>query len=327
MNRRHVILLGGSLALRPLAVAAQPSVPVLGFLFVGNPQRSAYWTDAWAKAMGEAGYVEGRHFAAEYRWADGDPAKLPAFAADLVNRRVAVIITAQEQAVMAAKQATSTIPIVFNYIFDPVGKGLVQSVAKPGGNITGVAIWEEGVMESKRLQLFHQAIPFVSRLGYLVAEQDVAPRRRTIDAVVTAGKTLGVEIIVLTAGTADEIDPAVGKAKKRGVRAVLVQSPSTLLYAQQKRVLAAGRTHGMLLASGLPDFAIGGGLMEYAGVLAEVPRLTAGYVARILKGQNVADLPVQQTNQFKLTLNLKTANTLGLTFPPALLGTADEVIE
>jgi len=327
MNRRHVILLGGSLALQPLAVAAQPSVPVLSFLFVGNPQRSAYWTDAWSMAMSEAGFVEGRDFVAEYRWADGDPSKLPAFAADLVNRRVAVIVTAQEQAVMAAKQATRTIPIVFNYIFDPVGKGLVQSVARPGGNITGIAGWEEGALESKRLQLFHQVIPFVSRVGYLVAEQDQGPRRRAIDAVVAAGKVLGVEVIVLTAGTADEIDSAIGKAKKRGVRGLLVQSPSTLLYAQQKRVLAAGHAHGMPLASGLADFAIGGGLMDYTGVLAEVPRLTAAYVARILKGQSVADLPVRQTNQFKLTLNLKTAKTLGLTFPPAILGAADDVID
>jgi len=326
MNRRN-LLLGGALALSPFASAAQPSLPVVGFVFVGNPQRSAPWTDAWYKAMGEAGFVEGRNFATEYRWAEGDPGRMPAFAADLVARRVAVIVTTSPQGAAAARQATTTIPIVFNYIFDPVGKGFVASITHPGGNITGIADFEEGALESKRLQLLHQVMPGVTRVGYLVAIQDMADRLDTIDAVAATGKKLGIEVALLRAGKVEELDTAFAAAKHGGMGAALVMAPSTFLYAQQKRVLETASSYGMPLVAGHIGFARDGGLMRYSVLDAEVPNLTANYVVRILKGQKPAELPVQRATKFTLSLNLKTAKAFGITFPPAILGTADEVIE
>jgi len=327
MRRRILVLLGGSLALRPLGVTAQQSMPVVGFLFIGNRERSATWTDAWHKAMGDAGLIEGRNFSVEYRWGEGDPTRLPGFAADLVARRVAVIVTTTEQALAAAKQATRTIPIVFNFIADPIGKGFVESIARPGGNITGIADVDEAAMESKRLQLFHQIVPAASRVGYLVAEQDLTTRRRAIDAVVAAGKSVGVEVIVLSAGKVEEIDSAFATTKYRGIDGILIQSPSTFLYAQQKRVLQAGVAHGMPVASGNTNFAEHGGLMQYSVLPGEVPGLTANYVGRILKGHNVAELPIQHPTKFELSLNLKSAKALGLALPPGLISNADQVIE
>jgi putative ABC transport system substrate-binding protein len=325
MRRRKFLLLGGSLGLWPLIVVAQPSLPVIGFLFVGDPKRSAYWLDAWRKGVADAGLVEGRDFAADYRWGEGDPSKLPGFAADLAARRVAVIVTTSEQGLVAAMQATTSIPIVFNHISDPVGKGFVKSIPHPGGNITGIASHE--MLESKLLQLLHAAMPAVSRVGYLAAQQDTEFRRRDIDAGVAAGKKLGLDVVLLTVGKVEDIDPVFVTARQRHIGAILVQSPSTFLYAQQKRILEVAARHSMPLVSCNVDFATGGGLMQYYPLESEIPELTANYVARILKGQKPAVLPVQQPTKFRLALNLKTAKALGVALPLNLINTADLVID
>ena len=326
-RRKFLLLLGGTATLQPLDAAAQKEAPVVGFLFMGDPDRSAYWLEPWREGLAESGFVEGRNITTEYRWARGDVTRLPDFAADLVARRVAVIVTTSEAGAVAAKRATTTIPIVFNHINDPVGAGLVKSFARPGGNITGIASPEVGTLEPKRLQQLHDVIPAAARIGYLVATQDVASRRGDIDAVAAVGKTIGVEVILLTAGTLEEIDAIFPAAKQRHIGAVLVQSPSTFLFARQKRVLAAAARSAMPVASGIAGFAKDGGVMSYGTPDSEIPRLTASYVARILKGQNAAELPVQRPTKTTLTVNLKAARAFGLAFPPALLSSADEVID
>lgn len=328
MRRRALLLsLGGTAALQPLgAVAQQPKIPVVGFLGIAEPVRSRWWFDAWHKGLAESGYVEGRNLAVEYRFAQGDVTRLPGLAADLVARRVAVIVTTTMQGVTAVRQATRQIPIVFNFISDPVGKGLVKSLARPGGNITGIADQDEDALESKRLQLLREAVPAASRFGYLYAKQDES-RRGTIDAVVAAGRTLGVEVVLLTAKTVEEIDHVFATARQRGTGAVLVQSPSALLYAQYKRLLAAAARHGLPVASGLSDFAEEGGLMRYTAGPTEPPYIAGKYVARILKGESPAEMPVQLAVKTQLVLNLKTARALGITFPASLLGNADAVID
>jgi putative ABC transport system substrate-binding protein len=296
-------------------------------MFIGTPDRGKWWVDAWNKTMGEAGFVEGQNLVAEYRWGDGDPSKMPSFAADLVARRVAVIVSTTEPAAAAAKQATSTIPIVFNNIHDPVGKGFVTSVARPGGNITGIGELDEGALESKRLQLLQEVIPAVTLVGHLIAEQDVAGKRGAIDAVAAAGRKLGIEVVLLTAGKVEDLDPTFAAAGQRRIGAILVGSPSSFLYARQKRILETATRYKMPIVSGNIDFALDGGLMQYGVVRTEVPILTANYVVRILKGQKPAELPVQQPTRFALALNLKSAKALGLAFPPGLISSADEVIE
>jgi len=296
-------------------------------MFIGNRDRSKWWVDAWNKTMSEAGFVEGQNLVAEYRWADGDPSKMPSFAADLVARRVAVIVTTTEQAAAAARQATSTIPIVFNNIHDPVGKGFVTSVAHPGRNITGIGELDEGGLESKRLQLLQEFMPAVPRVGHLIAEQDVAGKRRVIEVVAATGQKLGIEVVLLTAATVEELDPVFAAAGHRGIGAIMVGAPSTFLYTQQKLVLEIAARYKMPVVSGNTDFALNGGLMQYSVVRTELPTLTAKYVVRILKGQKPAELPVQQPTRFALALNLKSAKALGLSFPPGLISRADEVIE
>jgi putative tryptophan/tyrosine transport system substrate-binding protein len=328
LRRRSLLtVLGGAAAVQSFGAAAQQPVPVVGFLFMGDPEVSAWWLKPFREGMAESGFVEGRNLAVEHRWAKGDVSLMPKFAADLVSRRVAVIVAVSEPSVMAAKQATATIPIVFNYVPDPVGKQLVKSFAKPGGNITGVGVPDQKGLEPKRLQQLHQVIPAASRIGYLVAEQDAPSRRLGIEEVAAAGKSLGVEVVLLKAGRLEEIDSAFATARQRGISAILVQSPSTFLYAQQKRVLEAAARHELPIAAGHSGFAARGAVFQYGSATAEVPYLTGKSVARILNGQNPAELPVEDPTRTELILNLKIAKKYGLIFPPAMLASADEIIE
>jgi len=277
--------------------------------------------------MTDAGFVEGRNVAFDFRWGDGDVRRLPGFATELVMRRVAVIVTTSEPGALAAMQATRTIPIVFNYISDPVSKGLVQSIANPGGNSTGIADSDAESMELKRLQLLRGIVPTTLRIGYLTAGHDAASRRDAIHSVMAAGKALAVEVVLLVANQEEEIDAAFATAKQQDIGAVLVQSPTTFLYAQQKRILEAAKRFKLPVASGNADFAKDGGLMQYNIASGEVPYLTANYVSRILRGQSPAELPVQQATKTNLILNLKTAKVLGLPLPATLLASADDVVE
>lgn len=328
MKRRNFLLLVvGTVAQRPLGVIAQQLVPTVGFLFVGSPERSAWWLEAFRRGMADSGFVEGRNYAVEYGWGEGDVRRLPSFAADFVRRPVNVIVTTSESGAMAAKQATTKIPIVFNFIADPVGKGLLRSLTQPGGNITGIADPDEGSMETKRLQLLHEVMPGVPRIGYLSEERSATRRRVDKEAVVAAGKTLGVEVVLLTADRLEELDLVFAAATQHGIGAVLIQSPATFLYAQQKRILEVAAKHRVPVASGNVDFSADGGLLQYSFLRAEAAYLTANYVVRLLKGQNPAELPVQHATKTELILNLKTARELGLVFPASLLGRADQIIE
>lgn len=329
MRRRDLIpLLGAALAARPLALRAQqPKMPVVGFLSSSDPERDEPYLAAWRKSLAEAGFVEGRTLAVEYRMVQSDPGRFPALAADLVARRVDVIMTTSNPAAAAAKAATTTIPIVFGGVVDPVGRGLVKSLNRPGGNVTGIAGSFEGLVE-KRLQLLHELVPAAARIAYLT---EVEPKNMTtaarsaLEAIVAAGKTLGVEVVVLTAVSIEEIEPAFAAAKRAGVGAVVV-APGPFFYAQQKRLVE------LLVRYGLPgarhyDFAAHGGLLSYGPDLADIGYQGGIYVGRILKGAKPADLPVMQPTKFTLVINLKTAQALGLSVPPALLARADEVIE
>jgi len=328
MKRRNLLLLvGATTASRLPEAAAQQGVPVVGFLFMGDPDRSAYWLKVWREGMAEAGFIEGQNLSIAYLWARGDVTRLPGFSVDLVARRVAIIVTTTEAGAKAAKSATTTIPIVFNYVPDPVGKGVVKSLAKPGGNATGIASPDASALESKKLQLLHEIVPAASRIGYLVAKLDVESRRGGIEAVAAAGRTFGVEVVLLAVGSLEEIDAAFAGAKQRGIGAVLVQGPSTYLFAQTNQILAAASRSAMPVASSLPGFAEGGGVMSYGFVESEVPYLTAKYVARILNGESPAGLPVQLPTKTSLIVNLRAARTLGLAIPPALLINADQIIE
>lgn len=327
MKRRGLLLLlGGAAAVPALDASAQTSVPVIGFMFIGDPERSVWWLDPWRKALAEVGLVEGRDLTPEYRWGRGDVSRMPAFAADLVARRVAVIVVTTESALVAARNATTTIPIVFNFVADPVEKGFARSFAEPGGNITGVSTLSAGTLEDKRLQLLRDTIPAASRIGYLV-ERQAAPSRATVDAVVAAGKPLGVEVVVLTAGSLEEVDKVYASARQDGLAAILIQSPATFLYAQGKGLLEIVVRHRLPTASGHANFAAGGGLLEFSYDPAESPRLAAHYVARILNGQSPAVLPIQQPTKTRLVLNLATARALGLALSPAQIGRADVVID
>lgn len=327
MKRRDLLLLlGGTAAVPMLDAAAQSSVPVVGFMFIGDPERSAWWLGPWRKALAEAGLVEGRDLTPEYRWGRGDLRRMPAFAADLVARRVAVIVATSEPALVEAKKATTTIPIVFNFVADPVEKGFARSFAEPGGNITGISTLSAGTLEEKRLQLLRETVPVASRIGYLV-ERQAAPARATIDAVIAAGKALGVEVVPLVAGSLDEVDQVFATARQRGLDAILIQSPSTYLYAQLKGLLEVVARHRLPTASGNTGFAAGGGLMEFSYDPSESPRLAANYVVRILNGQNPALLPIQQPSRTRFVLNLGTARALGLALSPAQIGRADVIIE
>jgi len=237
MKRRDLLLLlGGVVALLPPAVRAQqPRIPVVGLLGLGTPTSNGAPLAAWRKALGEAGFVEGRTLNVEYRWAGTDPRRLPALAADLVDRRVDAIWSPTLQAALAAKKATASIPIVFSYVVDPLGAGLVEDLARPGSNVTGVGSFEEG-LAAKRLQLLHELVPAATRIGYLAADKDASPRRDELQQLVAAGETLGIEVIFLTATTPEEIEPTLAAGKQMGIGAVVIQA-HPIFNAEQKRLV------------------------------------------------------------------------------------------
>ena len=326
MRRRDLLpLLAGLAAARPLAAGAQQQrVPVVGFLAMAARGRSPAWQDAWQRAMGEAGFVEGRTFALEHRSAEGDASRFPTLAADLVARRVDVLMTTSAPAAAAAMKATAKIPIVFAHVTDPVGIGLVESLNRPGGNVTGVAASFEG-LAGKRLQLLHELVPAATRIGYLAADHTRPFSRRELELVIAAGKGMGVEVVLLPAGKAEEIEPALIAGKRSGVGAVVIQA-HVFFYAEEKRLLELLARHALPAAHQF-DFAARGGLLRYGPDFDDFGYQAGAYVGRILKGAKPAELPVMQPTKLTLVINLKTAAALGLNVPPTLLARADEVIE
>jgi len=325
MRRRELIfLLGGAATAWPLAARAQQKkVPVIGFLGSSSPGPSAPGVAAFHQGLSETGYVEGQNVAIEYRWAEGRYDRLPAFAADLVGRKVDVIFAGAPPSALAAKNATSTIPIVFAIGADPVSTGLVASLARPGGNLTGVSFLLVE-LNSKRLELLSDLIPQARAIALLVNPNNPAAER-VIRDVQEAARAKGVQLPILKAGTESEIDAAFASLVQLQAGALLVGS-DPFFRARRDQIVALASRHAVPAIYQGREFALAGGLISY-GASVFASRQAGTYVGKILKGAKPADLPVQQPTTFELVINLKTATALGLTVPQTFLMRADEVIE
>jgi putative tryptophan/tyrosine transport system substrate-binding protein len=326
-RREFVILLGGSAAAAwPRAAGAQqPTLPVVGFLSSRSPNESASAVAAFRQGLAEAGYVEGQNVDIAFRWAEGQYDRLPTLVADLTRRQVAVIFaTGGNPPAFAAKAGTTTIPIVFITGSDPVQIGLVASLHHPGGNVTGVSLFTS-LLVAKRLELLREFLPAATTIAFLVnpsnsnAEPDTKVAR-------TAARTLGQQLVVVSADTENGIDAAFATVIQQRADALLVNTDAFFL-AQRKQLVALAARHSLPTIHDLREFTAAGGLVSYGTSLAEAYRRAGSYVGKILKGEKPADLPIVQPIKFDLVINLKTAKALGFEIPTNLLARADEVIE
>jgi putative ABC transport system substrate-binding protein len=323
MRRREFItLLGGAAAWPFAARAQQPAMPVIGFLHNSTLERRRSNLTAFQQGLKETGYVEGQNVIVEYRWAEDQPDRVPALAADLVRRQVNVIV-AMGAAAAVAKAATSTIPIVFGTASDPVADGTVASLNRPGGNLTG-ATTLGAELEPKRLELLHELVPTAGTLAVLF--EPIKANAERLIGLQEAARALGLLLHVQNANTETEIEKAFAMLGQEQARALIV-SASSLFSNFSERIAALSLRHRIPTIYQYREFAAAGGLMSYGGSLTDTYRLAGVYAGRILKGEKPADLPVQQSTKVELIVNLKTAKALGLTIPPALLARADEVIE
>jgi putative ABC transport system substrate-binding protein len=327
IGRRKFITTLSSAAAWPLAARSQQSaMPVIGFLQGASPDPYVRFLPAFHQGLKETGYTEGGNVAVEYRWAEERYDRLPALAADLVDRRVTVIVAAgSTPAALAAKAATTTIPIVFVVGADPVAIGLVASLARPGGNLTGVANLT-GEIGPKRLEMLRAVVPTETTIALLVNPNSPDLSEPQSQELQVVARRLGLQLHVLNASTEREIDTAfVTLVQLRA--GGLVIGPDALFTSRAEQLAALALRHRVPAIFQYPEFTAAGGLMSYGTDLREALRLSGLYTGRILKGEKPADLPVQQATKVELIINLKTANALGLTMPTALLVRADEVIE
>jgi putative ABC transport system substrate-binding protein len=325
-RREFITLIGGAAAAWPLAARAQqPTMPVVGFLnSLGSDDRPNL-RDAFRRGLGEAGFVPGSNVAIEYRYADNQVDRLPALAADLVNRRVAVIAaTGGGASVLAAKGATSAIPIVFVSAGDPVQEGYVASLNRPGGNLTGI-IWFGTLLSGKGLGLLCELVPKATLIALLV-NPNTPESARTPHDLLEATRTLGRQLLVLNASSRSEIDKAFATIRQQRADALLVSGDPFLSSRRQQIVTLAGRDAIPAMYFNR-EFVADGGLMSYGNDIADAYRRAGLYVGRILKGEKPAELPVDQATKFEFVINLGTAKALGLEVPPALSARADEIIE
>jgi putative tryptophan/tyrosine transport system substrate-binding protein len=328
MRRREFItLFGGAAVTWPVAARAQqPTIPVVGYVHSDSPQTVASLLAAFREGLSETGYVEGQNVAIEYRWAQNDLSRIPELVADLVRRRVDVIAAPGSSAVaLAAKAATTTIPIVFSLGLDPVQLGLVASLSRPGGNITGVNSMSNELV-AKRLGLLHELLPTAIRFGVLVNPQNPTTDESLKKDVEAAAAAIGPQIDFFTASTGAEIDTAFGSLLQRRADALVVH-PDNLFINRRVQLITLAARHAVPAMYPLRPDAEAGGLMSYGTKLADAHRQAGVYTGRILKGAKPADLPVVQPTKFEFIINLQTAKTIGLKVPPTLLARADEVIE
>jgi putative ABC transport system substrate-binding protein len=325
MKRRTFIAGLGSAAASPLAARAQqPALPVIGFVEAGSADAFAGQVAAFRKGLAETGYVEGQNVTVEYHWLEGQYDRLPSLLADLVRRRVAVIAMANTAAALAAKAATATIPIVFGVGQDPVKLGLVTSLARPGGNATGINFFNQEV-DAKRLALLHELVPKAVRVAVLVNPAN-ATAETTLQDVQEAARAIGLQIHVLNASTSREIDGAFANLVREHSDALLVAGDGFFTSRRAQFVTLAARDR-IPAAYANRDYVAAGGLMSYGTYSADRYRQIGVYTGNIIKGAKPAELPVVQSTKFEFVINLQTAKLLGVDVPETLLATADQVIE
>ena len=325
-RRDFITLLGGAAFTRPLAASAQqPTLPVVGFLRGGSADASVRYVTTFRKGLSETGYVEGQNVTVEYHWLEGQYNRLQALTADLVRRRVAVIATPGNVPTLAAKAATTTIPIVFGVGDDPVRLGLVASLARPGGNATGVYYFTQAVV-TKRLQLLHELIPKAVRIAVLLNPANASSAEDTLGSMQEAASTLRLQIQVLNATTSGEIDAAFATLERERPDALFVAGDAFFVSRAGQFAILAARARIPATYS-LRDYVAAGGLMSYATDFTDSFRQVGVYTGQILKGTKPADLPVLQSTKFEFAINLQTARALGIAVPPGLLSIADGVID
>jgi ABC-type uncharacterized transport system substrate-binding protein len=331
MKRRDFIALGGSAALL-LAVKArraraqQPAMPVIGLLSAVSPDGFADRIGAVRQGLKEAGYVEGENVVIEYRWAENQLDRLPALAADLVRKRVAVmVVTGGTAPAIAAKVATSTIPIVFTVPEDPVQLGLVASLSQPGGNLTGVNLFV-GELVPKRLELLRELVPAMTRVAVFVNPANPTRAESQTREVESAGRAMGLRIQIFKAGTVREINVAFATLARERPDALFV-SPDPYFVVRRVQIATLAARHAIPTSFSVREAVEAGGLISYGTKIVDAYRQAGVYAGRVLKGAKPADLPVVQSSKFELVINAQTAFMLGLTVPASLLTVADEVIE
>jgi putative tryptophan/tyrosine transport system substrate-binding protein len=324
-RREFIALVGGASLAWPLAaLAQQTAIPVIGYLRQGSPQSDTVRIAGLRRGLSQAGYVEGRNVTIEYRWAGNQVDRLPTLAADLVQHPVAAIVTPGPLSTLAAKAATATVPIVFSIGIDPVSLGLVASLNRPGGNLTGVNILSRE-FAAKALEVLHELLPATTSVGFLENPTNPITEFMSRD-VLAAGRATGLEIQIRPASTEDEIDAAFASLAQSRIGALFV-SNEYFLTSQMTQLVALADRYAIPTVYGIREFVSAGGLMSYGVSIGEAYRLNGLHVARLLKGEKPAELPVIQLAKIELVINVKTAKALGLTVPPTLLARADEVIE
>jgi len=325
-RREFITLLGGAAAVAPLAARAQqPTMPIVGFLNSASPTPFAHLVAAFRKGLGEAGFVEGRNVAIEFRWAEGHYDRLPAFADELVRRPVSVLVTTGgDPVIRAAMAATRTIPIVFAIGSDPVALGYVASLNRPGGNVTGV-MQLTAMLGAKRLGVLRELVPGADKIAVLVNPNFPASRSLLKDAEEAAAR-IGVPLVVQNAGSESEFEPAFGQLVAARAGALMVGA-DPFFNSRRNQIVALAARHKVPAIYEFREFAAAGGLMSYGTSLSDSYQQVGSYAGRILKGAKPAELPIFQTSRFEFVINLKVAKELGIGIPPGLSAQADEVIE